>query len=530
MTEKIWDAIIVGGGAAGLSAAQALGRSLRSVLVIDAGSPRNRFTSHMHNVLGFDGMPPGELAQRGRIEAERYSVKFRDGFVQRVSEIADGLRLELADGAEKTRALIVATGVTDQLPELPGLAENWGSTVLHCPYCHGWEVRGQRLAVVANPEYGVHQAKLVRQLSENVVLFTEGLSGFDEATARALQHRGITLESEHATEILGEDGRVRAVRTASGREIPVDAIFTAGTLVPHDGFLAELGLDRTDGPLGSFVTVDPTGRTSHPRIWAAGNVVTPTATVPLVMGAGMLAGAAVNGALVEEEFESVARHHSHGSHDATDAGSPAEFWEGLYSGDGPRWSGRVNHAIAEIVGDWQPGRSLDLGCGEGGDVLWLAERGWQARGIDLSKTAIARARTHAEERGLVQDRATFDAVDLADWVGEDTESAEQYDLITASFLQSPVELPRTEILRAAASRLAPGGRLVIVAHASAPSFAPDHHSDTEFPSPESEVEMLGLDPKRHTVEVAEVRTRQGVAPDGQVAEFEDSVVVVRRLG
>lgn len=221
-------------------------------------------------------------------------------------------------------------------------------------------------------------------------------------------------------------------------------------------------------------------------------------------------------------------HHTHGSVELSSQQSPIEFWEQLYGEDGPRWSGRVNHAIAEVVGDWQSGRALDLGCGEGGDVLWLAEQGWQARGLDLSEIAIARARESASARGLGLDRASFDATDLADWVGEDPATSESFDLITASFLQSPVELPRAEILRAATSRLAPGGRLVVVAHASAPSGSQDHHSDAVFPSPEDEVEMLGLDLERFVVEVAEVRTRQGVAPDGQNAEFEDSVVVVRR--
>ncbi|QIM17819.1 NAD(P)/FAD-dependent oxidoreductase [Leucobacter coleopterorum] len=525
MTQNIWDAVIVGGGPAGLSAAQTLGRSLRRVLVVDEGNPRNRFASHMHNILGFDGVPPTELAQRGRAEVEKYGVEFRDDGVRWVTDAQEHLRVELGDGYVATRALIVATGVTDELPAIPGLAEHWGSTVLHCPYCHGWEVRGQRLAVIPNPDFGVHQAKLVRQLSEQVVLFTDVLSGLDEATTRALKRRGIELEAEPIAEIVGEAGQVSMVRTASGREIAVDAIFTAGMLKPHDGFLKELELERADSPLGSFIAVDQTGRTSHPRVWAAGNVVTPTATVPLATGAGMLTGAAVNGVLVEEDFERAAHGHSHGLSENT--ASPAEFWEELYSGDGPRWSGRVNQAIAELVSDWQPGRSLDLGCGEGGDVMWLAERGWQASGIDLSQTAIARAREAAEDRGL--DRASFEVADLADWIGAPPENTEQYDLITASFLQSPVELPRADVLCAAVARLAEGGRLVIVAHAAAPSFAPDHHSHAEFPTPENEVAMLGLDPEAYAIDVAEVRTRVGTAPDGQSAEFEDSVVVVRRV-
>lgn len=224
---------------------------------------------------------------------------------------------------------------------------------------------------------------------------------------------------------------------------------------------------------------------------------------------------------------------------------PREFWEQLYAGAAPIWSGRVNRTLAEIVADLPPGRSLDLGCGEGGDVLWLAERGWHATGIDLSETAVQRAREAARERnGTVDDAgdsavdspidgsvegsangagtAVFLAADLADWVktgGEVDGNPGSFDLITASFLQSPVALPRELILRAALARLAPGGRLVLISHAAPPPWAAgsdsasghdhgsghgddhsDEHSDghrhgsggPKFFSPDDELEMLGL--------------------------------------
>ncbi|QIM15378.1 class I SAM-dependent methyltransferase [Leucobacter insecticola] len=227
---------------------------------------------------------------------------------------------------------------------------------------------------------------------------------------------------------------------------------------------------------------------------------------------------------------------SHSPHDDSSASNtdPAEFWEQRYAGEERVWSGRVNRTLSDIVSGWRPGRALDLGCGEGGDVLWLAENGWRAQGIDLSPTAVARARAEAEARGLGVDRAAFAAHDLAAWAGEDPAPDDRYDLIAASFLQSPVELPRERVLRAAADRVAAGGHLVVVSHAEGPPWAAGlraqhQHSHADFPSPDSELAALALDPKRWQVEVAEVREREATGPDGTVAMLRDTVVVARRL-
>ncbi|GAB2556824.1 NAD(P)/FAD-dependent oxidoreductase [Leucobacter ruminantium] len=311
MIHRTWDTIVIGAGAAGLSAAQALGRSLRGTLVIDAGSPRNRFASHMHNVLGLDGTPPAELLARGRAEAERYGVAFREGSVlavrDRPADEGSGsparVLVEL-DGGDtlEARSLVVATGIADELPPIRGLARHWGTGVLHCPYCHGWEVRGRRLAVITTSPLGMHQARLLRQWTEDLTVFTAGLGELSDEARREFAARGVRLVPDPVTEVVAGDGAgIAAVRTASD-EFAVDAIFTASALVPHDGFLAELALDRAETPMGSFIAVDPTGRTSHPRVWAAGNVVAPAATVPVAMGAGAMAGAAVNAVLVEEDF------------------------------------------------------------------------------------------------------------------------------------------------------------------------------------------------------------------------------------
>ncbi|GAB3600539.1 NAD(P)/FAD-dependent oxidoreductase [Microbacterium tumbae] len=301
-----WDTIVIGGGAAGLSAALLLGRARRRVLVIDSGSPRNRFAAHMHGVLGNEGTSPAELLRKGRTEAAGYGVEFLDAAVREVRTAQTGLEILLPDGrAERARTLIVATGITDELPAVPGLAERWGTSVLHCPYCHGWEVRDRRLGILATSPMALHQAQLVRQWSDRVVLFTAGLGPLDPIAEMRLRSRGIELVSAPVVEILGDGDLLSGVRTDDGRVTGLDAVFTAGAPRPRDGFLTGLGLARSELPsgLGSFLQVDQTGRTSHDRIWAVGNVVNPMANVPMAIGAGAFAGGAVNGALVEEDFD-----------------------------------------------------------------------------------------------------------------------------------------------------------------------------------------------------------------------------------
>ncbi len=303
---SLWDVIVVGGSAAGLSAALMLGRARRRVLVIDAGSPRNRFADHMHGVLGNEGTAPRAFVQRGRAEVAAYGVELRDGTVEAVLEADSGLSVVIAGGAtQHARALVVATGIADDLPDVPGLAERWGTSVLHCPYCHGWEVRDERLGVLATSPMAMHQAQLVRQWSERVVLFSERMGELDAAAAARLRARGIDIVRAPVVEVLGDGPSITGVRTADGIVTGVDAIFTAGTPTPHDAFLEGLALPRTEQPagLGSFLAVDQTGRTGHPRIWAAGNVVNPMVTVPIAMAAGTMAGSAVNAALVEEDFD-----------------------------------------------------------------------------------------------------------------------------------------------------------------------------------------------------------------------------------
>ena len=203
-----------------------------------------------------------------------------------------------------------------------------------------------------------------------------------------------------------------------------------------------------------------------------------------------------------------------------DVTSPADFWEDRYASAEQIWSGKVNDAIVQVVSTLTPGRSLDLGCGDGGDVVWLAQHGLDATVVDISATATRRAAEAARARGLPDDRIHFEAADLETW-----SPAESYDLVTASFLQSPVDLPRADILGRVVAHVVPGGHLLIVAHAGMPPWSTHAHHQA-FPTPDEEVAALGL--AGWTVEIAEVRSREATGPDGQHATLDDSVVLLRR--
>jgi thioredoxin reductase/SAM-dependent methyltransferase len=522
--DEQWDVLVIGGGAAGLSTALLLGRARRRVVVVDAGSPRNRFAAHMHGVLGNEGVEPGELVRRGRAEVAGYGVEFRAGQVERLDETDDGAVATLAGGETvSARAAVVATGLSDELPDLPGLAEHWGTRVLHCLYCHGWEVRDQHLGVLITSQAGLHHAELIRQWSNRVTIFAGGLAALDEAVETRLRSRGVTVVPAPVVAVSGDDPGFLAVRTADGTEITVDALFTAGTPRPHDRFLEHLGLDRADTPFGSFLAVDPTGRTSSDRIWAVGNVVNPGANVPMSIGAGAMAGGAVNAALVTREFDAAV--------DAANTGdwpevAPADFWEDRYAGTDRSWSGRPNHTLVQVAENLPPGRALDLGCGEGADAIWLAERKWSVTGLDISPTAIRRAVQAARAAELPADRIDFEVADLSTWTAEQT-----YDLVTASFLHSPVSLPRTEVLRHAADLVAPGGHLLIISHGAAPPWARlQAEHEHRFLTPEEELDALRLDrlDGAWSTVVAETRTRPAVGPDGEQAKLDDTVVLLRR--
>ncbi|WP_433135433.1 NAD(P)/FAD-dependent oxidoreductase [Actinomadura nitritigenes] len=307
MTERLkdaYDVVVVGGGAAGLNGALMLARSRRSVVVVDAGSPRNAPAEGVHGLLARDGMPPAELLERGRAEVRRYGGHVAAGTVTEAVRGDGGFTVGLAGGRTvRARRLLVTTGLVDELPDVPGLAERWGRDVVHCPYCHGWEVRDQAIGVLSSGPMSVHQALLFRQLSDDVVFFAHTAPPLGGEQAEQLAARGVRVVEGEVAGLEIADDRLVGVRLADGAVVPRDALAVASRMTARGGFLAGLGLRPVEHPTGAgeHIPADAVGRTEVPGVWVAGNVTDLSAQVGAAAAAGAMAGAQINADLVAEE-------------------------------------------------------------------------------------------------------------------------------------------------------------------------------------------------------------------------------------
>jgi thioredoxin reductase len=299
MGSASYDVVVVGGGAAGLSAALVLGRARRRVAVVDAGEPRNAPAAHMHGFLSRDGMPPADLLAAARAEVRGYGVELVD---DRVVEVASGFTVRLGEGRTVTaRRLLLATGAVDELPDIPGAGERWGRDFLHCPYCHGWEVRDQPIGVLGTGPGSVEHAHLLRQWSDDVVFFAHTYPITTDERA-ALHARRVHVVDGLVARLSVSDDRLDAVLLTDGRAIPRAAIFIRPALrPPNDGLIQSLGCEVDES---GFVLVDETGRTSVAGVWAAGNTSNPRAQVITAAGEGSAAAIALNAHLVEEDARS----------------------------------------------------------------------------------------------------------------------------------------------------------------------------------------------------------------------------------
>jgi thioredoxin reductase len=302
-----YDVVVVGGGAAGLSGALALSRARRSVLVVDGGAPRNAPAAEMHNYLGRDGTPPGDLLAAGRAEVAGYGGTVVTGDVTSAARTGDGFAVALADGRTvHGRRMLVTTGLVDELPDVPGLRERWGHDVLHCPYCHGWEVRDQAVGVLSTGPGGVLKALLWRQWSADVTLLLHtGPAPTGEEGAQ-LAARGIAVVTGEVTAVEAAGDRLSGVRLASGEVVPLAALVVSPTFTARSAVLESLGLpvqpvEAMGHTVGSAVPSGPMGATDVPGVWVAGNVTDLMAQVVTAAAAGLQAGAAINADLVFED-------------------------------------------------------------------------------------------------------------------------------------------------------------------------------------------------------------------------------------
>lgn len=298
LSNRSYDAAVVGGGAAGLSVAIALGRFGQRVAIIDDGTPRNAPAEHVHNFLTRDRTPPAEIYRLGQVEAAHYGADLVTGTVRSVEGSVDAFTLRLdTDDLIGARRVVVAAGGRDELPDVPGLHPRWGKDVIHCPFCHGYEVRDQRIGILATSPVATHQAKMFRLLSPNVTLLAHAAPPSAEDTA-ALNRRGVTVVTGSVSEVLSRDDHLTGVMLADGGHVELDALVVAPIVRTRSDFLAPLGLypvDVTiDGHLmATRIETGPNGATEVPGVWIAGNATDPMAQVVAAAAAGLAAASAV---------------------------------------------------------------------------------------------------------------------------------------------------------------------------------------------------------------------------------------------
>lgn len=448
--ERQVDVAVVGGSAAGLAAALQLSRQRRSVLVVDSGEPRNAPAAHMHSYLGHEGRPPADFLRIAREEVRSYGAEVLTGRVLDVTREEDGFRLGLTGGhVVHARRVVAATGLTDQLPDVPGLADLWGGAVIHCPFCHGYEARDGRIIALVTSPIGLHPLPLLRQLTPELTVLVHAGVDADDPQLQALRAAGVTVVVQSAEAVVSDaTGGLRGIRLADGSEIAADTILVGTRMRGRVAPFAGVGLEAADHPSGvaTHVVADPmTGATHVPGLYAAGTLAEPMLQVLPTAAAGSRVGAMVSFDLAQQDLERAARPSAH-----------AADWDGRYSGD-LQWSGNPNGSLVAEVTGMTPRTVLDVGAGEGGDAIWLAEQGWQVTANDISALALDRVRVAAAARGLEVGLVQADANAAAPF------GTERYDLVTAAY----ASIPRTPDARGIANLLgavAPGGTLLVIAH------------------------------------------------------------------
>jgi thioredoxin reductase len=300
----MFDVVVIGGGAAGLSAALTLGRSRRSVAVVDSGEPRNAPAEGVHNFLTRDGTSPRELLALGRAEVAGYGGVIVEGEVVETGRDRNGFVVTLAGGRTiAARRVLVTTGLVDELPDLPGVRELWGRDVVHCPYCHGWEIRDEPIGVLGLDPRSVHQAMLFRQLSADLVYFVHDAPPPTAEESAQLAARGVRVVPGRVSGLEVEDGRLTGVRLEDGEVVPRRALAVATRMVARGAFLAGLGLKVTPDETGAGdrLEADMMGATAVPGVFVAGNVRNLMATVVTAAADGGNVAAMLNWDLVSED-------------------------------------------------------------------------------------------------------------------------------------------------------------------------------------------------------------------------------------
>ncbi len=303
MNDKNFDVIIIGGSYAGLSAAMSLGRSLRNVLVIDSGTPCNRQTPHSHNFLTQDGKTPKEISTLAKEQVQQYNtVKFHNGIAIKATKMGDN-RFEIATESGKTFTadkVVLATGIKDLLPDIEGFSACWGISAVHCPYCHGYEFKNKKTAILANVEVVAHLAPLVNNLTNDLTILTNGQEvTFSEDLLEKFHKYNINIITDEIIKMEHQDGSLESIVFKNGKKIPFDAVYSKPAFVQTIDIPVSLGCELTEH---GYIKVDNHQKTTVPNVFACGDNASPMRAVANAVAAGNLVGALINKELTEERF------------------------------------------------------------------------------------------------------------------------------------------------------------------------------------------------------------------------------------
>jgi thioredoxin reductase len=299
---KTYDVIIIGGSYAGLSAAMSLGRALRSVLIIDSGKPCNQQTPHSHNFITHDGHTPLAIATQAKQQVLAYdTVTFKNGIAQAAEKLANGgFSITMDDGEIfTTEKLVFATGMKDEMPPIKGFAQCWGITVLHCPYCHGYEVKQLQTGILANGDMAYELAKLINNWTDELTVYTNGPSTLCAEQTEKLEAKGISIVNNEIAELQHQNGVLNGLLFKDGSHQPVKAMYARPVMKQHCELPQQLGCQLTET---GHISIDTMHRTTVKGIYAAGDSTTMMRSVALAVSGGNFAGAAVNKDLIEDRF------------------------------------------------------------------------------------------------------------------------------------------------------------------------------------------------------------------------------------
>lgn len=508
------DVVVIGGSAAGLATALQLGRQRRSVIVVDSGEPRNAPAAHMHSFIGRDGTAPAALLADTRAEVRGYGVEVLSGRAVAASRVDGRFVVGLAEGHSViARRIVVATGLVDELPHIEGLAAHWGDTVIHCPFCHGYEVRDQRVVQVVTHPMGLHTAPLFRQLTADLtVLVADGVEA-DAGEVEALRAAGVDLRTADVTQVVTAEDRLIGVELGDGSRIDADAVVVGPRFRPRAEPFAALGLRPAPhaSGLGEVIAVDELGATSVEGVYAVGNITDPSHQVLQAAAHGSRIGGMIAFGLAADDVREAAR-----------PSASAADWDQRYSGE-QLWSGNPNGSLVAEASGLATGRALDVGAGEGGDALWLAEQGWSVTASDISSRALDRIGAEAARRGLEV------AGLLADANARDPFTRGAFDLVAACY----ASIPRTPDLRGVHNVLdavAAGGTLVVLSHDLEAMRDPQHQHRPFDPDAYVRLEDFAAVLARADGWVIEVQEKRSRPPGSASAHhhIDDLVLRARR--